>query len=225
MRRLLPLAALLAACAGSKPAPETEKKKEPEAAVEARPLGPVDDGFRVEYRAQAEGRALVEVVEPAGAEVMAYDAGTQVARDKAPMSFAAAPDKYYRLEVRMPSGAVKEKKVAARAGQVASVRVLAAADAGPQPMNREAFKGLLQSLDETAGDAGKLALLKTALPYNWITAAMAGVIIDHITYRQTKMDAVPILRDRILDKQNSYWILDHFTYREDKEKVQQELLK
>ena len=99
-----------------------------------------------------------------------------------------------------------------------------AADLGPQPMERGKFRAFVQRIDETAGDAGKLALLKTALAYNWITSAMAGVLLDHLTYRQSKLDAMPILGDRILDKENAYNILDHFTYREDKEKVQQLLL-
>jgi hypothetical protein len=216
-------AAVSAACSsGPQPMPESKPQPPPPAQVESRPVsGPVDDGFRVDYRPQAEGRTLVEVVEPAGAEVQAWDAGTQIARDKAPLSFDAVGDKWYRVEVRLPSGGLREKKVAARAGHVASVRLTVAQDQGPQPMDRGQFKALLQQLDQTAGDAGKLALLKTALAYNWLSSAMAAVLIDHMVYRQSKLDAVPLIRDRILDKQNAYRMLDHFTYREDKEKVQQ----
>jgi hypothetical protein len=216
---------LAAACGGAQRKPEPKPAVAPAPQVETRPApAAVDDGFRVDYRPQEQGRTLVEVLEPAGAEVQAYDAGTQVARDKAPLSFDAAPDKWYRVEVRLPSGGVREKKVAARGGQIASVRLTVAQDAGPQPMERAQFRALVQQLDQTAGDVAKLALLKTALAYNWITSAMAGVLLDHIVYRQSKLDAVPILRDRMLDKQNGYRILDHFTYREDKEKVQQMLL-
>ena len=217
-------AALLALAACSSAAPRPEPKPEPPPAPVAQPAPPpaaVDDGFRVEYRAQAEGSTLIEVVDPAGAEVQAYDGGTQVARDKAPMSFVATADKWYRLEVRLPSGLVREKKIAARAGQVTSIRIAVAPEQGPQPMDRDKFRALVHQVDTTAGDAAKIALLKTALGYNWITTAMAGVLLDHLTYRQSKLDAVPMLRDRMLDKQNGYQILGHFTYREDKEKVQQ----
>ena len=226
--KLTAAAALLAltACHSAAPRPEPKVEAPPAPVAQPAPVAAptVDDGFRIEYRQQAEGRTLIEVVDPAGAEVQAYDGGAQVARDKAPMSFAAAADKWYRLEVRLPSGLVREKKIAARAGQVTSIRLAVAQDAGPQPMDRGKFRALVQQVDETAGDPAKIALLKAALGYNWITAAMAGVLLDHLTYRQSKLDAVPMLRDRMLDKENGYNILDHFTYREDKEKVQQLLL-
>ena len=199
------------------------------AAAETRPVaGPVasaDDGMRVEYRAQSDGRTLLEVIEPQGADVIAYDGGTQVAHDRAPMSFEAQGDKYYRLEVRLASGAVMEKKLAARAGMVGSLRVVVAGDAGPPPMSRSAFKDLVNSIDREAGDVAKLALLKTAAAYNWFTTAMAGVLLEHIVYRESKLDAVPLLKDRILDRQNSYRLIEHFTYREDKAKVQELLLR
>jgi hypothetical protein len=221
------LLAALAACSHTPPQPEPQhvNAPPPEPAAPPAPAAVVDDGFRVEYRPQAEGRTLLEVVEPAGAEVQVWDAGTQIARDSAPLSVEAAADKFYRVDVRLPSGAVKEKKIAARAGQIASVRLAVAADPGPQPMDRGAFKGLVRQLDMQAGDQAKMALLKTALAYNWITCAMAGVLLEHIVYRQSKLDAVPMLRDRILDRQNSYLLIDHFTYREDKAKVQELLLK
>jgi hypothetical protein len=224
-KRILLLSALFAACSGAPPRPQVEDKPAPPPPpVEARPSAAVDDGFRVEYRPQAEGRSLVEVVEPAGADVIVWDAGTQVARDKAPLSIESTPDKYYRIELRLPSGAVKEKKIAARAGQIASVRVIVAADAGPQPMARDAFKGLVHQVDLQGSDVAKMALLKTALAYNWITSAMAGVLLEHIVYRQSKLDVLPMLRDRILDRENSYMLIDHFVYREDKAKVQEMLL-
>jgi Domain of unknown function (DUF4476) len=50
---------------------------------------------------------------------------------------------------------------------------------------------------------------------------MAGVLIDHIVHRENKLAAVPILKDRILDRENAFWLYQHFTYREDKAKVQE----
>lgn len=213
----------LAACSSAPPRPE-EKPPAPTPPPAPAPLPTVDDGFRIDYRPQAEGKTLLEVVEPAGAEVIVWDAGTQLAHDKAPLAVDAASDKYYRVDVRLPSGSVKEKKVQARSGQVASVRLVVAADAGPQPMSREAFHGLVKQVDQqSGGDVGKMALLKTALAYNWITSAMAGVLLEHIVYRQSKLDVLPLLRDRILDRENAYLLIEHYVYREDKAKAQEVL--
>jgi hypothetical protein len=121
---------------------------------------------------------------------------------------------------RLPSGAVKETRVLARAGQVASVSFADSAPQGPQAMSHEAFKDFVHAMDIEAGDEAKLGLLKSAAAHEWFTAAMAGVIIDHVVHRENKLRAVPLVKDRILDKENAFWLYEHFTYREDKAKVQ-----
>ena len=78
-------------------------------------------------------------------------------------------------------------------------------------------------IDIEAGDEAKLNLLRTAASRDWFTAAMAGVVIDHVVHRENKLAAVPILKDRILDRENAFWLYQHFTYREDKAKVQEML--
>src|SRR5207237_1195055 len=78
-----------------------------------------------------------------------------------------------------------------------------------------------QALDEEPGDQAKLNLRRSAAAKQWFTSAMAGVLIDHIVYRENKLAAVPILKDRILDRENAFWLYQHFTYREDKAKVQE----
>jgi hypothetical protein len=99
----------------------------------------------------------------------------------------------------------------------------APAPTGPQPMSREGFKAFVHALDMEAGDDAKLGLLRSASASNWYTAAMAGVIVDHVVHRENKLLAVPIVKDRILDRENAFWLYEHFTYREDKAKVQEML--
>jgi hypothetical protein len=97
------------------------------------------------------------------------------------------------------------------------------APSGPQPMSRDEFKRFLHAVDEEAGDAAKLSLIKSAAANQWFSAAMAGVLIDHVVHRDNKLLAVPLLKDRILDKENAFWLYQHFTYREDKAKVEEML--
>jgi hypothetical protein len=103
------------------------------------------------------------------------------------------------------------------------VRFAQSAPAGPQPMSRDEFKKFVHAVDEEAGDAAKLALIKSAAANQWFTAAMAGVLIDHVVHRENKLAAVPLLKDRIIDRENAFWLYQHFTYREDKAKVQEML--
>jgi hypothetical protein len=184
---------------------------------------PPADEVAVEYRAQAEGQALIEVAAPAGARVDVREGQALIGRDTAPMTVKAQPDHWYAIAARLPSGAARDVKVQARGGQIASLRFTDAAPQGPQAMSREAFKGFVQTMDEEAGDEAKLNLLRGAASHQWFTSAMAGVLIDHVVHRENKLVAVQVLKDRILDRENAFWLYQHFTYREDKAKVQEML--
>jgi Domain of unknown function (DUF4476) len=87
----------------------------------------------------------------------------------------------------------------------------------------EEFKQLVRTIDRQAGDEAKIAMIQTAAADNWFLAGEVGMLIDHVTYRQSKLLLVPILGPRITDRSEAWRILDHFTYREDKAQVEAEL--
>ena len=214
------LVLLCAACA-SQP---TAVKKEPAPAAATAPApAVVEEDVAVEYRPQSEGKTLLEVSSPAGARVDVREGEALIGRDVAPMTVRAEADHWYVVAARLPSGAVRETKVQARAGQIASVHFAEAVPQGPQAMSRDAFKDFVHNLDMEAGDEAKLRLIHGAASHEWFTAAMAGVLIDHVVHRENKLAAVPLLKDRILDKENAFWLYQHFTYRDDKAKVQEML--
>jgi hypothetical protein len=226
MKRLLVALFLFAACAAPQVAPPekpTEAPPPPERPVEARPPPPqpptilVEDGMRLEYRAH--GRTVVEITEPEGMQVQAFDGPALVAADTTPVAFDALPDHYYRMVFQLPSGAVREKKLQARANELLTVRLMEAK--GPHAMTEKDFHTLRLAVERETGDAAKLAVLRTAAANAFFTTAQAGQLIDRLAYRDDKLAAVPILKDRILDKQNAWQLYQHFTYREDKMKVQE----
>lgn len=89
----------------------------------------------------------------------------------------------------------------------------------PVPMTDEEFARLKKTVAMELGDKAKIATLELALGTNWITTAQAGKLLDVVVYRETKLEALPVLGRRILDKKNSYLLIQKFTYREDKEKA------
>jgi Domain of unknown function (DUF4476) len=227
MKRALLTTLLLAACAALEVKPErpTDAQPPPSERPSERPERPpqptviLEDGMRLEYRPH--GRTVIEVTDPEGTQVQAFDGPALVAADTAPLAFDALPDHYYRMVFQLPSGGVREKKVQARAGELLNVRVTEGR--GPQPMNDKEFHMLRSALDGEPGDAAKLAVLRTVAANAFFTTAQAGQLIDRLVYRDDKLAAVPILKDRILDKQNAWQLYQHFTYREDKMKVQEML--
>ena len=71
----------------------------------------------------------------------------------------------------------------------------------PQPMPVEEFKHLIHSIDiSSTGDQGKIALIKTAAADNWFIVGEVAMMIDHVTYRQSKLDLIPVLNPRITDR-------------------------
>lgn len=129
-----------------KPPPRKPPQKPPPKVAQPAPEPPViivEDGIRLEYRPHA-GHTVVEVTEPEGAQVQAFDGSALVADDTVPLAFDAQPDHYYRLVARFPSGAVRDKKVQARAGRLLSVRLHEAKE--PQAMSDKDFRALRAQL-------------------------------------------------------------------------------
>src|SRR3989442_4527049 len=138
----------------------------------------------------------MESAPPAGARVDVREGQALIGRDTAPMAIKAGADHWYMVAARLPSGAAREAKVQARAGQVASLRFVDVPQ-GPQAMSREAFKGFLQALDEEPGDQAKLNLLRSAAARQWFTAAMAGRLVDPIVYPEDQLPALAGLQGTI----------------------------
>ena len=220
MKRLALPVLFAAACSSQVQETRKEPVTPPAPAVVA-PAPSAGDEVAIDYRPQSEGQALIEVAGPAGARVDVREGQALIGRDVAPMAVKAQADHWYAVSARLPSGTAREAKVQARAAQIASLRFVDLAPQGPQPMSREVFKAFVQSVDEQPGDEAKLNLIRSAASHQWFTSAMAGVLIDHIVHRESKLAAVPILKDRILDRENAFWLYQHFTYREDKAKVQE----
>lgn len=221
MRKRALLLCAAAACGGNTRAVRPAAQVAAAPAPRPAPAAVVEEGGVVDYRPQAEGHTLLEVVAPQGARVDVREGQALVGRDVAPMTVKAEGDHWYEVDARLPSGEARSVKVQARDGQIASLRFATAEPAGPRAMSHVEFREFLRALDEQGGDEGKLSLLRSAAAHQWFSAAMAGVLIDHITYRQNKLLVVPVLKDRILDKENEFWLYQHFTYREDREKVQE----
>src|SRR5438105_12860006 len=121
MRRL----ALLLVCVAARKGPAQEARKEPTPAASAATVVPppvVGDEVAVEYRAQTEGQALIEIAAPAGARVDVREGQALIGRDTAPMAIKAEADHWYMVAARLPSGAARDARVQARAGPVAARR-------------------------------------------------------------------------------------------------------
>ena len=125
----LPLLLLCLACATG--GPQTRTPTPPPPAAEVRPAPVLEENVAVEYRPQSEGKTLLEVASPAGARVDVHEGQALVGRDLAPMTVRAEADHWYVVSARLPAGDLRETKVQARAGEIATVHFATAAPQGP----------------------------------------------------------------------------------------------
>src|SRR5438552_7568999 len=114
MRRLALL--LLVGCAAPQvrpppPAQPPPPVQAPPPAPVKRPANVVEDNAAIEYRAQAEGKTLIEVTSPAGSRVDIREGQALIGRDAAPMAVKAESDHWYTVSARLPGGEAREIKV------------------------------------------------------------------------------------------------------------------
>ncbi|MFN7134386.1 MAG: DUF4476 domain-containing protein [Myxococcales bacterium] len=191
------------------------------------------EGFRLVFRSHPEGRTLFKVLSPEGLHCQVYDGGRLVANDDVPLSFDADPDRFYRFVITAPSGAVWEKKFAARSGQEGSLYVQPPAGgpvagppgappvAAPAAMSSNDFSDLLKAIRKEGFPEDKMNVLTTAVPSAYFTIEQVGKLVDAFAFPNDKVHVVEVTRDRILDKNNAFKLFSHFTFPDDKEKVKQ----
>jgi hypothetical protein len=198
-----------------------------------------EDGYRVRYESHAKGKTVIKVLAPEGAVVDIYDGATRVVSEDIPVSYDARPDAFYRFVIRA-GDAVWEKKLAAKTGMTLSLWVAAPSAPPPPPvvsrpppppppqpapamgMSGADFSALKQAINEENFSDDKLGVLRTATENGntGFTCAQVGEIVDLYNFSDDKINALQLVKDHIVDRNNSFKILGKFTFSDDKKKAQ-----
>ncbi|MCB9764799.1 MAG: DUF4476 domain-containing protein [Alphaproteobacteria bacterium] len=88
------------------------------------------------------------------------------------------------------------------------------------PMAPGPFDGLIRAISAESFGDDKLDVLRSAAAGNHFTCAQLGRIIDQFSFSDEQVEAVRIVRPKIVDPQNAYTLNEHLTFSSDKEKVQ-----
>lgn len=200
-----------------------------------------EDAFRYRYESSG-GKTLVKVLAPEGAHVEVFDGPNSVASDDIPTSFTARGDVFYRYVIRWPNGASFEKKFQAKKGQTFSLWVNgptvqpssvvvvnhtmpapAPVEEAPRGMSRSDFDSLKAAIAQESFSSEKIGVLRTASDGAWFTADQVGQLIDIYDFSKDKLEALEIVKGKIVDRKNNYKILGHFDFSGDKEAAQKML--
>jgi len=193
-----------------------------------------ENGYKIRYETNDEGKTLLRVLAPEGGHVEVFDGSNSVASEDIPMSFKGRADVFYRYVVRWPNGATFEKKFAAKSGMTMSLWV-GAPNMEPQQMvvvehRVEApaqvgmpdgdFQSLKEAIKGESFSEEKLGVLKTAAGSHMFSADQVGQLIDLYDFSKDKLGALDAVKNRIADRNNNFKIISHFDFSGDKQAAQ-----
>jgi hypothetical protein len=111
------------------------------------------------------------------------------------------------------SGGQKEVEKAATKSKSTSQSV------DKQPMNPKSFSGLLNALAEQSIPKDQLYLIELAAFRNRFTSEQAMQLIETLRFSRHKLRILKVLRHRIIDPENHFFLLKVFTHSLDKKRA------
>lgn len=92
--------------------------------------------------------------------------------------------------------------------------------AQPQAMAPGSFHQLLRAVRKQAFSSGKLGAIRLGAARNHFSCAQVTRLIQAVTFSSDKIKALRMLAPRLVDRANSFTILNAFTFSSDKRKAQ-----
>jgi len=88
-----------------------------------------------------------------------------------------------------------------------------------QPMNPKSFSGLLNALGEQSIPKNQLYLIELAAFRNRFTSEQVMQLIEKLKFSRHKLRILKVLRHRIIDPENHFFLLKVFTHSLDKKRA------
>ena len=170
--------------------------------------------------------SAIKVVSPEGASAEVWNEdGSLAGSFSVPFNFSGRHSTYYRfiltggdgsllldkkLELKQfIGGLVKFKGASAPAPVAAPAQGMADAD----------FAALVAAVDDAGFGSEKLGVIETAAQSHVFSIEQVGKLVDLLGSSDEKVGVVERTRAKIVDKQNGFKLLEHFSFSADKEKV------
>ncbi len=93
------------------------------------------------------------------------------------------------------------------------------------PMPEKDFRDLIASIENEGFEENKTAVLESAAKYNNFDVDQVVTLMDQSTFSSWKIKVVEITYPYVIDKYNSFKVINALSFSEDKEKVRQILSK
>ena len=86
----------------------------------------------------------------------------------------------------------------------------------PWPMADQAFESLLSTLSGQAWARDRLGVLESAARANWFVVSQVVQVVQRFDFSHQRLDAVRLVKDRILDPQHNYLLYSAFPFASEK---------
>ena len=89
-----------------------------------------------------------------------------------------------------------------------------------EPMNSSAFGQLVYNIEDEAFADDQLLYVRTAANSNYFSVTQIEQLLDIFTFAEEKLTCLRITYPKVVNKDNSFTIISHFTYEDDKKAAQ-----
>lgn len=166
----------------------------------------------------------VESPEGAGAQVWNED-GTLAGQFSVPFIFSGRANTFYRFILFTPDGQLlldRKYELKQFLGGTLRMRgamvVPSAQVAAGCP--EDDFAAILSAIESASFSEEKTGVVETAASGHVFTVEQVGRLVDAMSFSAEKLKVVELTRGRLVDRQNGFKLLEHFTFSADKQKVQ-----
>lgn len=188
------------------------------------------DAFTIGYAAMSGVPSnTIKVLSPEGAlaEVWAED-GSLAGSFSVPFNFEGRSGTFYRFILTTTDGTLLlDKKFETKQflggtlkqnGAAAPAPVAAPAPAA-QGMPEADFAALVEAVNDAGFGHEKLGVIETAAESHVFSVEQVGKLVDLLSMSDEKVGVVERTRKKLVDRQNAFKLLEHFSFSADKERV------
>ncbi|MBL8933239.1 MAG: DUF4476 domain-containing protein [Archangium sp.] len=183
--------------------------------------------FAIDYSPLGVPGSTIKVVSPEGALAEVWsDDGSLVTRSSVPFAFEGRGDQFYRVILVGADGALLlDKKFEVKrflGGTLKSKGAPAPAPAAAptaQGMADADFAALVEAVNDAGFGDEKLGVIETAANSHVFTVEQVGKLVDLLSMSDEKVGVVERTKKKLVDRQNAFKLLEHFTFSADKERV------
>lgn len=186
------------------------------------------ENFAIDYQpvGGAPNKSIkVESPEGAGAQVWNED-GTLAGQFSVPFIFQGRANTFYRFILFAPDGQVLlDRKYEVKQFLGGTLRMRGAmVPVGPTPVALGCpdadFAAILEAIEAAGFSEEKIGVVDTAASSHVFTVEQVGKMVDAMGFSAEKIKVVELTRRRMVDRQNAFKLLEHFSFSADKQKVQ-----